>query len=271
MTPSLLGLPRLGTRSSSSARLLASWLAIVTVVAASIDGVVDAWVVDAWADATSAEAVKAADPKPAEAKPGVANAERKNGRPRELPTFTPEREAAALTFVTAHHPELAPLLAGLKLSRPNEYQRAIRKLFADSERLAMNRENQPKQYELKLQEWKLESRIQLLVARLTMDRTPDLEAQLRAALEEQVAVHRELLMQERERTQQKIAGLDREINAIDADGERVLKERFNRAINSAGQKKQNLKPSDANKNGEAKSSDAKNSDLKNTDTKKGTP
>jgi hypothetical protein len=164
---------------------------------------------------------------------------------------------------------LAPLLAGLKLSRPNEYQRAVRKLFADSERLAQVREMQPKQYELKLREWMLESRIQLLVARLTMERTPALEAELRTTLEEQLAVHRDLLAQERDRMQQKISGLDREINAIDADREQVLKERFNRAVNSAGQKKQTLKSADSK--GDAKNNDAKNSDLKNTDAKKVAP
>lgn len=232
----------------------------------------------AAADATSADAVKSAEVKSApgagEKEAGEKEAgERKPGgkTARTLPAFTPEREAAALTFVTAHHPELAPLLAGLKLSRPNEYQRAIRKLFADSERLAHIREMQPKQYELKLREWMLESRIQLLVARLTMERTPALEAELRTALEEQLSIHRDLLSQERDRAQQRIVALDREINAIDVDREQVLKERFNRAMNSAGQKKQNLKSADG-KSADSKNSDApKNSDAKNTEPKKATP
>src|SRR5687768_12762986 len=59
-----------------------------------------------------------------------------------MPSFTPEREAAAMTFVQAHHAELAPLLTHLKKSRPNDYQKAIRKLFGDSERLAHSREAQ---------------------------------------------------------------------------------------------------------------------------------
>jgi hypothetical protein len=196
--------------------------------------------VDAETDATTTPAVAPladADKKPTADANDKANANRPNRPARELPAFTPEREAAALTFVAAHHPELTPLLAGLKTSRPNEYQRAVRKLFADSERLAQNREFNPKHYELKLREWKLESRVQLLVARLTMGRTPKLEAELRTVLEEQLLVRRELLSVERDRMQNKVTALDQEINAIDADLAGAVTEQFNKALNSAGQKK----------------------------------
>jgi hypothetical protein len=158
-----------------------------------------------------------------------------------MPAFTPEREAAAVTFVSTNHPELAPLLAGLKISRPSEYQKAIRKLFGDSERLAHSRENHPRRYELELQEWKLDSRAQLLVARLTMDRTPELEAQLRRILAEQFDVQRELLNLERERLTQRTAMLDKEIAKFEKNRDKQLDERFDRALNSAGQRKQSLK------------------------------
>jgi hypothetical protein len=154
-----------------------------------------------------------------------------------LPTYTPEREAAALTFVSAHHPELAPLLAHLKKSRPQEYQKAIRKLFNDSERLAHSREMKPGRYELELQEWKLSSRIELLVARLTMDRTPSLEAELRKALAEQLDVRRALLVQERERATQRLESLDKEIAELDENREKRLDEKFEKAVNSTGKKK----------------------------------
>ena len=175
--------------------------------------------VDAETDATTTPAVAPladADKKPTADANDKANANRPNRPARELPAFTPEREAAALT---------------------NEYQRAVRKLFADSERLAQNREFNPKHYELKLREWKLESRVQLLVARLTMGRTPKLEAELRTVLEEQLLVRRELLSVERDRMQNKVTALDQEINAIDADLAGAVTEQFNKALNSAGQKK----------------------------------
>jgi len=158
-----------------------------------------------------------------------------------LPTYTPEREAAALTFVASHHAELSPLLAYLKSSRPNEYQKAVRKLFSDSERLAYSRELQPRRYELELQEWKLQSRAELLVARLTMGSTPKLEADLRRVLAEQMEVQRELLILDRERLAQRAAVIDREINRLVEQQEATLEERFKRALSSVGQKNQPLK------------------------------
>ncbi len=45
------------------------------------------------------------------------------------PAFTPEREAAALSFVKQHHPELEELLSQLKSGNRPEYRRAINELF----------------------------------------------------------------------------------------------------------------------------------------------
>ena len=167
----------------------------------------------------------------------VRNTKSGKGPRGALPLFTPEREAAAMTFVEAHHQELAPLLVHLKKSRPGEYQKAIRKLFNDSERLAHNREMQPQRYELELQEWKLGSRIELLVARLSMDRNPALEAELRRTLTEQMEIRRALLNLERERLLQRAKMLDKQIIALEQDREEKLDEWFEKAVNSTGSKK----------------------------------
>src|SRR5438132_8650434 len=71
-------------------------------------------------------------------------------RDDKLPTFTPEREAAALTFVRQHHSELADLLSELKTSNEAEYQRAIAELFRKSEQLADTQARDPRRYELEL-------------------------------------------------------------------------------------------------------------------------
>jgi hypothetical protein len=122
-----------------------------------------------------------------------------------FPGFTKAREAAALTFVRAHHPELAELLEQLKDSNQQEYQRAIRDLFLSSERLAQVEERNPARYELELKDWRLQSRIQLLVARMTMKTDPGLEVELRQALTEQLDVREELLEFEHERAQARLA------------------------------------------------------------------
>jgi hypothetical protein len=85
--------------------------------------------------------------------------------PRSI-TFTPEREAAALTFVRAHRPELAPVLEDLNRRQPAEYQRAICDFFWTSETLAAIRQEDPQRYELSLEAWKLEVQTHLLASQL---------------------------------------------------------------------------------------------------------
>ena len=101
-------------------------------------------------------------------------------RPSSLP-LTPEREAAAITFVRQHHAELVDLLNQLKETKPAEYQAAIRELFQTSERLAQLREQDPQRYELELDAWKTKSRIRLLAARSTMSGDMSLKTSSRGA------------------------------------------------------------------------------------------
>ncbi len=161
--------------------------------------------------------------------------------------FTLEREAAALTFVRMHHAELAELLERLKTRRPQEYQKAIRELFRASERLALSQEQQPLRYELELQEWKLSSRIQLLAARMSMNRTPELEQELRQLLNEQVSVHRELIRFSYERTSARAAALQKELADLERRQADLVEERFQAALKSNGQnqKKQPAKTATA--------------------------
>jgi len=255
-------------RSPSHRRALALVITAIGVAAARwsighVAGATDdkfATAEKAAPETVSAAAVVAEKPAATETETAGRPGRGKNG---VLPTFTPEREAAALTFVAAHHAELSPLLAHLKTSRPNEYQRVIRRLFVDSERLAHSREMQPLRYELELKTWKLESRVQLLVARLTMDRTPALERELRTVLGEQLQVRRELLALDREKAMSRVATLDKEITTLDSRRDAVVEELFSRAVNSAGQKKQALKAAkvaDAEKSKGDKSNDDKSND-----------
>jgi hypothetical protein len=155
--------------------------------------------------------------------------------------FTPEREAAAMTFVRTHHPELATLLTRLKDRRPGEYQKAIRDLFRVSEKLALSQEMQPNRYELELEEWKLTSRVQLLVARLTMDRSPAMEQELRDLIARQLEVHEKVIRLDRDRAAERVKSLDAELSRLAGDREQVLEEKFQKALRSAGEKKQQLK------------------------------
>jgi len=129
----------------------------------------------------------------------------------ELPAFTAEREAAAITFVKMHHGELADLLARLKQHSRPEYEQAIRELFRTSERLAQWQEKNPHKYETELKTWQLGSRIQVLTAKLAMNADPVLKQELRDALQEQQQLRRSQLQAEREKAAARLADLDREL------------------------------------------------------------
>lgn len=137
---------------------------------------------------------------------------------KEMPVITPEREAAALTFVREHHPELADLVAVLKEKHPKEYQKAIRDLFRASERLAQVHDLDNGRYELELKAWKLQSRVQLLTARMTMKGGPPadkLREELKTALEQQYDNQLALVKAERERVAQRLETVDKQLKNLE--------------------------------------------------------
>ena len=140
----------------------------------------------------------------------------KNGACRKAEHgFTPEREAAALTFVHQYHPELARLLPILKKKDEGEYCQAIRDLFRTSERLASFREKFPDRYDIELKAWQLKSQIQLLATRLRI--TPDdvrLRDELKAVLLEQTEIRLRLLAEERQELAERLRRLDEQIDTL---------------------------------------------------------
>jgi hypothetical protein len=148
--------------------------------------------------------------KPAQAKAGAGKA----GISKVLPGITPEREAAVMTFVKRHHPELTELLIHLKENAPKEYDRAVRELLRTSERLAQIQERDSLTYELELQSWKARSRAQLLAARLQMGESSELREQLRAALNEEYDLRLQLLERDREKAADRLKNLGEQIDRI---------------------------------------------------------
>jgi hypothetical protein len=140
---------------------------------------------------------------------------------------TPEREAAAFTFVERHHPELGELLKHLKESKQTkQYDRAVRDLYSVSERLAGLQTSDKERYELELKTWKLKSRIQLLSARLTMGDSDELKQELRKTLAEQRDVRRELLVLEKQRAKRRADKLEQDLVDFDAKRDAELDKQF---------------------------------------------
>ena len=154
---------------------------------------------------------------------------------------TPEREAAADTFARLHHPELADLLSRLRASRHGAYDNAVRQLFRDSERLAKLKGRDPQRYELELETWKIGSRIQLATARLAMEDTPELRAELTTLLRSKLEIRTQLVQLDRDKTAARLERLDTDLSELrrDPEGqvaqdlERLLKAGRTRAAQAA--------------------------------------
>lgn len=125
--------------------------------------------------------------------------------------LTKEAVAATLEFAKTHHPELATLLEQLRTSAPKDFDAAVSDLNRIRERLERSRERAPERYEWELAEWKLNSQIQLLAARLAMGGDAALEDELRTLLAERQQVRLKLLQDERSRLQKRLEQLDQQI------------------------------------------------------------
>ncbi|MBI3465636.1 MAG: hypothetical protein HY000_21675 [Planctomycetes bacterium] len=162
---------------------------------------------------------------------GKAGSKEKTRPGRELPAFTSEREAAALTFISLHHPEMAELLRQLKGTSPAEYKREIRVLFRSSESLAELKDKDPELYDLELQAWVLDSRIRLLAARLSMTPSESVEQELRQALSEQIDVRIAQQTLTRSRLAARLAELDTQIERLEANRDEQIQRRVKSLLN----------------------------------------
>jgi hypothetical protein len=76
-----------------------------------------------------------------------------------------ERESLALKFVEAHDPALANLLQVLKAMKPKEYDTAINEITKIRRRLEQLQSRDKPLYEVDLEGWKLQSKIDMMMAR----------------------------------------------------------------------------------------------------------
>lgn len=157
-------------------------------------------------------------------------------RQKRPPGITPGREAAVMTFVQENHPDLEALLVYLKRNRPADYAKAIRELFNVSERLARVQEQDENRYELELAQWKLQSRIRLLVARLRMEQSDELRRQLREALSQQVEVQIKILQGQRDRLADRLERLDAKLERLGENRQEEVEAQFKSLTSAAARK-----------------------------------
>jgi flagellar motility protein MotE (MotC chaperone) len=156
--------------------------------------------------------------------------------------ITPEREAAVMTFVERNHKELKEVLASLKAAGSKEYDKAIRDIYRESERLANLKARDPEQYRLELDLWTLRSRIQLMTAHLAMGASEDLRRSLKELLDQQVDVRIKLMRHERERMANRLSKLDEELSRLEGERQQFVERQLQLLTKSAEASKPRDKP-----------------------------
>ena len=180
-------------------------------------------------------------PAPLPAKPGRGESFRIGTK------ITPEREAAAIAFAAQNHPELATLLTNLKQNNPTGYHAAVVELDRIVERLAFLKPKNVTQHESELTHWKMDSRIRLLAARLTMSDNPALEAELKAAVRERVELTLAERKAERERLQRRVEKLDQTIGELSSKLDDIAEKELAAVKRSAQSSKPVTKPKSVKK------------------------
>jgi hypothetical protein len=126
-----------------------------------------------------------------------------------------------LQFAREHHPELAELIGRLRSENRQQYNVAIRELAQARDRLTRLQRQAPKQYDLALAAWKLDSRAHLLAARMTMSKDPGLEAELKRIVRERVDVRLQEQRAEQQRLRERLSKLEASLAAMQSDPEAV--------------------------------------------------
>lgn len=128
-----------------------------------------------------------------------------------------DREAAVLAFAREHHPELVKLFRQLERNAPAEYAKAVAELDRDRDRLEKLRARQADRFDAALAEWKLSSRIRLVLARLSLAADPKLEAELREMVRERTELRLTPLRAEKERLEKRLDKVSRTLADHDRD------------------------------------------------------
>jgi hypothetical protein len=142
--------------------------------------------------------------------------------------------AAAVAFVMVHHPELMPLLDRLRTAAPAEFTTAIAELDHARVRLAKLHDWQPERHEAALTDWKLSSRIRLLLAQLATNPSAEAEQELRQLVSQRANVRIGVLRAEQDRITARLEKITAQLEAFDHDPDAAITAEFKAVRAKAG-------------------------------------
>ena len=141
----------------------------------------------------------------------------------------------ALVFARKHHPELAKLIDQLKMrTNKRSYNAAIKSLMNDMKKLDRLKARDPKTYPMELDNWKLQSKIRLVSARMARSDDPGHEQALVSLLGQQASVKQKIYKNSKQRLQGQLNRLDVRLNE---DAAAFVKRELNRIKKGLSSKK----------------------------------
>jgi len=166
------------------------------------------------------------------------------------PSLTADEEQQALGFARSQHPELVPLLERLREDNPNEYRKALTDLYRAEQKLHRMADQNPKRYALALGLWNVQSRINLLAARMVREPDGTHDDTLKSLLTERRQLRIEMLQLDRTKAAERVANLDGQLNQLqqdpDGDIEKELSKLKQTASNQARAEKTKREKAKAN-------------------------
>ena len=138
-----------------------------------------------------------------------------------------DHEAAALGFVLLNHPDLVEVLNRLKASNHAEYEKAIKQIHQTSERLGKLSKDDPDRHDAELRLWKVDSRLQLLAARISVNSTSAANEELKLAVREEFDAKADLLALERKRQAVQLKKVDAELTRLNQGRDKEIDARLN--------------------------------------------
>lgn len=162
----------------------------------------------------------------------------RKAKPKRSSEVTAEQEQEAMRFLRQHHAELAELVEHLQATSPADYHKAIRDLWKTRERLMQIERRDGKRYELELEYWIVQSKIQVLVARLSMKSDEALQEELRSLLGQRVDLRLRMLRAEREKQRERLQKIDDQVERYRAGRLEMIEKEFSLLTSSSKRLKQ---------------------------------
>jgi hypothetical protein len=168
--------------------------------------------------------------------PGYAQQKQKSvqvgAAPAKSAEETAERKAVLLAFVEENHPDLKRLLRLLEERNPNQFRKATRTLSRQYDRLQAVKNRDAEKYEIALQYWKVQSRIEVVSAKIALYGPEKFGDNLKTLLGKKQEVRLQLQKYEVSRTQERLnrqrESLQKLRESKDFDVERQYQQILNR-------------------------------------------